>query len=346
MTSQASETEIAAMRRALELAERGPLTGGNPRVGSVLLDADGRIVAEGWHHGAGTPHAEIDALAKIGDARGLTAVVTLEPCNHWGRTGPCSIALIEAGIRRVVYGVADPGSRSAGGAARLREAGVEVVGDVLVPEIEELLVCWLASERRGRPWVTVKWASTLDGRAAADDGSSRWITGAAARQRVHEERASNDAILVGTGTVLADDPSLTARGDGGELLAHQPVPVIVGLRAVPADAAVRRHPAGLVETRSRDLPAVLADLNARGLRRVYVEGGPTLAGAIVAAGLADDYSIYLAPALLGGDRLAIGDLGITGMGGIRRLRLDGLERLGDDIHVTARDVHDPTGRAI
>jgi diaminohydroxyphosphoribosylaminopyrimidine deaminase/5-amino-6-(5-phosphoribosylamino)uracil reductase len=340
MTSQAtaSEHEIAAMRRALELAELGPLTGGNPRVGCVLLDADGRIVAEGWHRGAGTPHAEIDALSKVGgEARGLTAVVTLEPCNHWGRTGPCSIALIGAGVERVVYGVADPGSHSAGGADRLREAGVEVLGGVLADDVEELLECWLASERRGRPWVTVKWASTLDGRAAAADGTSRWITGAAARQRVHEERAANDAILVGTGTVLADDPSLTARGDAGELLAHQPVPVVVGRRPIPDDAALRRHPAGLIETGSRDLASVLADLNARGLRRVYVEGGPTVVSAIIAAGLADSYSLYLAPALLGGDRVAIGDLGIPSMDGIRRLRIDGVERLGDDIHLTGRN---------
>jgi diaminohydroxyphosphoribosylaminopyrimidine deaminase/5-amino-6-(5-phosphoribosylamino)uracil reductase len=333
---RAGEREIAAMRRALELAVRGPLTGGNPRVGCVLLDADGRTVAEGWHRGAGTPHAEVDALSKAGDARGLTAVVTLEPCNHWGRTGPCSEALIAAGVARVVYGAADPGSHSAGGAERLRQAGVDVVGGVLADDVEELLLCWLASERRGRPWVTVKWASTLDGRTAASDGSSQWITGAAARQRVHEERAANDAILVGTGTVLADDPSLTARGDGGELLAHQPVPVVVGERPVPADAALRRHPAGLVETGTRDLGAVLADLNSRGLRRVYVEGGPTLVSALIAEGYADAYSVYLAPALLGGDRLAVGDLGIPGMSAIRRLHVDEIEVLGDDIHLTAR----------
>lgn len=335
---RATERELAAMRRALEVAERGPLTGGNPRVGCVLLDADGRVVAEGWHRGAGTPHAEIEALAKVGgDARGLTAVVTLEPCDHWGRTGPCSEALIAAGVRRVVYGVADPGARSAGGAERLRAAGVDVVGGVLALEIEEFLSCWLASERRGRPWVTVKWAATLDGRIAAEDGSSRWITGAAARQRVHEERAANDAILVGTGTVLADDPSLTARGDGGELLAHQPVPVVVGERPLPPDAALRRHPSGVIETGSRDLAGILAGLNDRGLRRVYVEGGPTLASAIIGGGLADAYSVYLAPALLGGDRYAIGELGIPSMSGIRRLRLDAVEQLGDDIHLTARD---------
>ena len=333
----ATEREIAAMRRALELAAQGPITGGNPRVGCVLLTPDGRIAAEGWHRGAGTPHAEVDALTRLGgSATGLTAVVTLEPCNHWGRTGPCSEALLAAGVARVVHGVTDPGARSAGGAARLRESGVEVVGGVLAEEVEEFLDGWLGSVRRGRPWVTLKWASTLDGRVAASDGTSQWITGAAARQRVHEERAASDAILVGTGTVLADDPSLTARGDAGELLAHQPTPVVVGERPIPDAAALRRHPSGVIETRTRDLAAVLADLNDRGLRRVYVEGGPTLASALVAAGLVDAYSVYLAPALLGGDRLALGDLGIPSMGGIRRLRLEGVERLGDDIHLTAR----------
>lgn len=336
MPTSASET--AAMRRALELAAQGPVTGGNPQVGCVLLDDDGRIAAEGRHRGAGTPHAEVDALSKLpeGGARGLTAVVSLEPCDHWGRTGPCSEALISAGVRRVVFAVADPGARSSGGAERLRGAGVEVEQGLLADEAERLLEPWLASVRRGRPWVTVKWASTLDGRAAAADGSSQWITGTAARQRVHEERAASDAILVGIGTVLADDPGLTARGDAGELLSHQPIPVVVGERPVPADAALRQHPAGLVETGTRDLGAVLADLNDRGLRRVYVEGGPTVVSAIVAAGLADVYSLYLAPALLGGDRLAIGELGIPSMQGIRRLRLEGVERLGDDLHLTAR----------
>src|SRR5690606_38461205 len=203
----------AAMRRALELAERGPVTGGNPQVGCVLLDDAGRIVAEGWHRGAGTPHAEVDALSHLTDARGLTAVVTLEPCNHTGRTGPCSEALVAAGIARVVYAVSDPGRVSAGGAARLRAGGVEVIPGVLAAEAAELLPVWLTAAARGRPWVTVKWASTLDGRAAAADGTSQWITGTAARQRVHEQRAASDVILVGTGTVFADDPALTARGD-------------------------------------------------------------------------------------------------------------------------------------
>ena len=335
-----SDTTVydAAMRRALSLASQGPVTGGNPQVGCVLLDADGRVVAEGWHHGAGTAHAEVDALSRLTDARGLTAVVTLEPCNHTGRTGPCAQALIDAGVTRVVYAISDPGHSSGGGAERLRTAGVEVISGVLADDANELLHVWLTASRRHRPWVSVKWASTLDGRAAASDGTSQWITGTAARQRVHEQRAASDAILVGTGTVLADDPSLTARGDGGELLAQQPLPVVVGLTPVPADAALNRHPAGLVETGSRDLEAILDGLYARGIRRVYVEGGPTLASAVIAAGLADEHLIYLAPALLGGDKLAVGDLGIQTIADARRLHITRVEHLGDDLLVVARPI--------
>ena len=349
-TAEATAQYEQAMRRALELAAQGPVTGGNPQVGCVLLNVAGEIVAEGWHHGAGTPHAEVDALSKLPttpdgrpDAAGLTAVVTLEPCNHTGRTGPCSVALLNAGVARVVFALPDPGATSGGGAEHLRAGGVEVIDGVLRREAETFLHRWLTAVRRGRPWVVVKWASTLDGRAAASDGTSQWITGTASRQRVHEERAASDAILVGTGTVLADDPSLTARGDGGELMPHQPIPVVIGKRDVPADARLRQHPAGLIETRnmtghSRDLGAILADLDARGLRRVYVEGGPTLASAIVAAGFADEFSIYLAPVLLGGDKLALGDLGIPTIGQALRLRLTAIEQLGDDLHVVAEPV--------
>ncbi len=349
MNQLSSTTHDAAMRRAFELAEQGPVTGGNPQVGCVLLDADGVTIAEGWHRGAGTPHAECDAMSKLPargrahadgspDASGLTAVVTLEPCNHTGRTPPCSEALLAAGIERVVYAISDPGHRSGGGAERLRAGGVEVDAGVLAGEAETFLHKWLTAVRRGSPWVTVKWASTLDGRAAAADGSSRWITGTAARQRVHEQRAASDAILTATGTVLADDPSLTARGDAGELMPHQPIPVVVGERTIPDDAALRRHPAGLIETGTRDLGTVLADLGARGIQRVFVEAGPTFVTALVSAGLADEYSVYLAPTLLGGDRVAIGDLGIPTIADARRLQLAGVERLGDDLLITATAV--------
>ncbi|MDY7542724.1 bifunctional diaminohydroxyphosphoribosylaminopyrimidine deaminase/5-amino-6-(5-phosphoribosylamino)uracil reductase RibD [Cryobacterium sp. 5B3] len=326
------------MRRALSLAANGPATGPNPRVGCLIVDADGTVLAEGWHRGAGTAHAEVDALAHLpaGAARGATAIVTLEPCNHTGRTGPCSVALIEAGVNRVVYAVSDPGHASSGGAERLRAAGVEVVGGVLAVEAEAFLADWLVAARLGRPFVTLKWASSLDGRAAAADGSSRWITGIDARLDVHRRRAGSDAILVGTGTVLADDPALTARADDGTLLSAQPIPVVIGTRTVPADAAVRQHPHPPLFYPGPDLGAILRDLHARGIRRAFIEGGPGLASAFVTAGLVDEYLVYLAPTLLGGDRLALGDIGVTGIDEQRRLEIDHVERLGDDLLVIAR----------
>jgi len=190
--------------------------------------------------------------------------------------------------------------------------------------------------RLGRPYVTVKWASSLDGRAAAADGTSQWITGTAARLHVHERRAAADAIVVGTGTVLADDPSLTARGEAGEFEEHQPIPVVIGTRPVPADAKLRSHPAGLIETGTRDVAAVLDDLYSRDIRRVFVEGGPTVASAFIAAGLVDEYLIYLAPTLIGGPVLALGDIGVGTIAGQRRLAVTGVEQLGDDILITAR----------
>jgi diaminohydroxyphosphoribosylaminopyrimidine deaminase/5-amino-6-(5-phosphoribosylamino)uracil reductase len=341
MTAPGDDTTIvSAMRHALSLAGHGPAFGVNPQVGCVILDADGRMLAEGWHRGAGTAHAEVDALSKLspGQARGATAVVTLEPCNHTGHTGPCSEALIDAGIARVFYGATDPGTLSSGGAERLRDAGVLTTSGVLLAEVEEFLHPWLTATRFGRPFVTLKWASSLDGRAAASDGSSRWITGTAARQRVHEQRGASDAIIVGTGTVLADDPSLTARGEAGELLEHQPIPVVVGTTPVPRDAKLFQHPQPLIQTGSRDLEEVLRALFERGIRHAFVEGGPTLASAFIAAGLVDEYLIYLAPALIGGDRLAVGDIGVGAIAEARRLSIRAIERVGDDLLITARPI--------
>jgi diaminohydroxyphosphoribosylaminopyrimidine deaminase/5-amino-6-(5-phosphoribosylamino)uracil reductase len=338
----------SAMRRALELAAKGPATGINPRVGCVILDANGQTIAEGWHRGAGTAHAEVDALSQLpeGGARGATAIVTLEPCNHTGRTGPCAVALIDAGVTRVVYAVSDPGETSSGGAERLRVAGVEVVAGVLADEANAFLGDWLTAATLGRPYVTLKWASSLDGRAAAADGTSQWITGPAARADVHRRRAASDAIIVGTGTALADDPALTARDADGALLPQQPIPVVIGSRPVPADAALRSHPhppiffgSGTVRGDSTDpridLHGVLEDLHHRGIRRAFIEGGPTLASAFVSAGLVDEYLIYLAPTLLGGARLALGDIGVGSIDAQHRLTIDSVERLGDDILVVA-----------
>ncbi|WP_454138820.1 bifunctional diaminohydroxyphosphoribosylaminopyrimidine deaminase/5-amino-6-(5-phosphoribosylamino)uracil reductase RibD [Microbacterium paulum] len=329
-----------AMRRALQLALNGP-RGVNPQVGAVILSPTGEVLAEGWHRGAGTPHAEIDALTNLAAthgaeaARGATAVVTLEPCNHTGRTGPCAVALLEAGVGRVVYAVHDPGALSGGGGARLRAAGVDVEAGVLGDEGRALLDSWLTVQRLGRPHVTVKWAQSLDGRAAASDGTSQWITGPAARADVHVRRAAADAIVVGTGTLLADDPALTARRPDGSLYEHQPRPVVVGTRAVPQDAAVRRHPVPFMQDEGDDLADLLDRLRELGAQRVFVEGGPTLASSFVRAGLVDELLIYLAPTLLGGDRLATGDLGVPTIAAQRRLTVTDLARLGDDLLVVA-----------
>jgi diaminohydroxyphosphoribosylaminopyrimidine deaminase/5-amino-6-(5-phosphoribosylamino)uracil reductase len=343
-------TDAAAMRRALVLAERGPARGVNPRVGCVILAPDGRTLAEGWHRGAGTPHAEVDALERLAPdaAHGATAVVTLEPCNHTGRTGPCSQALIAAGIARVVYAVDDPGDHSSGGARTLRDAGVEVERGLLADEVEAFLGDWLFAARARRPRVTVKWASSLDGRAAAADGSSRWITGPEARADVHLRRSAAEAIAVGTGTVLADDPSLTARDADGELLEAQPVPVVFGRREVPAGAALARHPHDLLQFAGADLASDLVELQRRGIRSLFVEGGPTLASAFLAAGLADELLVYLAPAVIGGPRTAVADVGVATIADALRYDFADLVRLGDDLLVVARPravAHpDPTTR--
>ncbi len=309
----------------------------NPQVGAVILSPAGDVLAEGWHRGAGTSHAEIDALSKLapGEARGATAVVTLEPCNHHGRTGPCAEALLAAGVTRVVYAIGDPGPESSGGGERLRAGGVDVEAGILADEATALLASWLAVQRLGRPHVTVKWAQSLDGRAAASDGTSQWITGPVARADVHRRRAESDAIVVGTGTVLADDPALTARAADGSLLPHQPVPVVIGETSTPDAAALRSHPERPLFYPTRDLPAVLEDLRARGIHRVFVEGGPTLASAFVGANLADEVLAYVAPVLLGGHRLALTDVGVTTIADARRLAVTSVETLGDDLLVVA-----------
>lgn len=332
-----TERESEALDRAFALARTGP-RGANPQVGAVILSPTGETLAEGWHRGAGTAHAEVDALSKLAPdaARGATAVVTLEPCNHTGRTGPCSQALIDAGIARVVFAMSDPHDLAAGGAERLRAAGVDVEADAALEAAQELLDSWLVVQRLGRPRVTVKWAQSLDGRAAAADGTSQWITGPAARADVHRRRAEADAILVGTGTLLADDPSLTARRPDGTLYDHQPIPVVLGRRAIPEGAAVRRHPRPLLHRDGENLTVLMEELRDLGIQRLFVEGGPTIASAFLRLGIVDEVLVYLAPTLLGGDRLALGDLGVETIAAQRRLAMTSLERLGDDVLLIAR----------
>jgi len=326
----------AAMERALELALRGPAHGVNPQVGAVILDRNLNIIAEGWHEGSGTPHAEVVALAQLAIIPDYaTAVVTLEPCNHTGKTGPCAQALIAAGISRVVFASSDVGDASAGGAQTLRDAGIEVISGVLAERANHQNRVWLTSTRLGRPFVTVKWASTLDGRAAASDGTSQWISGPGSRADSHLRRSQVDAIAVGTGTVLADNPTLTARRPDGSLYPHQPLRVIVGEREIPEDFNIFNKQAPTVQLQTHDLNQVMVDLHRRGVKHLWVEGGPQLASRFIAAGLADEFVIYQAPMLLGGSYTAIGDIGVATMAQAKQLRITNTQTLGNDILIVA-----------
>ncbi|RDG35215.1 bifunctional diaminohydroxyphosphoribosylaminopyrimidine deaminase/5-amino-6-(5-phosphoribosylamino)uracil reductase RibD [Streptomyces corynorhini] len=355
------------MRRAVALAARGlGSTSPNPVVGCVILDAAGQPVGEGFHRRAGGPHAEVHALRAAGDlARGATAYVTLEPCAHTGRTAPCARALIDAGVARVVYAVADPNPRARGGAEILRAAGVAVERGLLADEAREGNAAWLTSVRLGRPHVTWKYAATLDGRSAAADSTSRWITSAEARADVHRLRAEADAVVVGSGTARADDPHLAARPagadgsgvDGSGVDVVQPLRVVVDtdatavrpgarvlddaaptLVAVAEDADAGALPEVVRLPRSGrglDIPALLAALYARGVRSVLLEGGPALAGSFVAAGAVDKVVGYLAPALLGAGPTALADAGISTITEALRLRMTDAVRIGPDLRITA-----------
>lgn len=332
------------MRHALERARLGPAVDPNPRVGAVVADVDGHVVGRGHHRGAGTPHAEVVALAEAGPAaRGGTAVVTLEPCDHTGRTGPCSAALLAAGVARVVYAQADPNPQAAGGAATLRSAGVRVEAGLLAEEAAALNPAWSFAVIHGRPRVVWKFAATLDGRSAAADGSSRWITGPEARADVHRLRSEAGAVLVGTGTALADDPRLTVRHPEGTLAARQPLRVVMGQRPLPTGAQVLDGTAETWLARTRDPTEVLRGLTDRGVRQVWLEGGPTVAAAFLAAGLVDEVVAYLAPTLLGAGRPAVADLAITTLGQALSLRLDEATTIGSDLRVRATPISSRRG---
>ncbi|GHG68496.1 bifunctional diaminohydroxyphosphoribosylaminopyrimidine deaminase/5-amino-6-(5-phosphoribosylamino)uracil reductase RibD [Streptomyces griseocarneus] len=363
----ATATEADAMRRAIALAARAlGSTSPNPVVGCVLLDDHGHTLGEGLHHRAGGPHAEVNALRAAREAghdvRGATAVVTLEPCDHTGRTGPCTRALIEAGVARVVYAVSDPNPGASGGAATLAAAGVDVEGGLLADRAAAGNAAWLSSVLHGRPFVVWKYAATLDGRSAAADGTSRWISSAESRADVHRLRAEADAVVVGSGTLRADDPHLAVRG----ALLRRPEPVTQPLRVVVdtnatvkpgarvlddaaptliavAEDADTTHLAGVETVRlpraagtgGLDVRALLDALHERGVCSVLLEGGSTLAGAFLAAGAVDRVIGYLAPALLGAGPTALGDAGIGTIAQALRLDVTDVARLGPDLRVTA-----------
>lgn len=327
-----SEVERSAMTRALALARTpGVPLGPNPRVGCVLLAPDGTTLAEGFHRGAGTPHAEVAALAEASaGARGTTAVVTLEPCDHTGRTGPCARALVEAGVARVVFAQPDPNPAAQGGTATLRRAGVDVEGGLLADLARSVNRTWTFAHEHRRPFLTWKLATTLDGRSAAADGSSRWVSSRPARRDVHRLRAASDAVLVGTGTALVDDPALTVRDEHDVDLPRdqQPLRAVMGRRAVPSTSRVRDDAGPTVVLATRDPHEALAGLFARERWHVLLEGGPTVAAAFLAAGLVDEVVAYLAPALLGAGPSAVGDLGIRTIGDALRLDVRDVATLG------------------
>lgn len=337
--------ERAAMARALDAARLGP-RGANPLVGAAVL-IDGEIVAIGHHRGAGTPHAEVDTIAAArragADLTRAQLLVTLEPCSHTGRTPPCTRAILEAGIPRVIHAIDDPNPAAATGAHALRAAGVEVRSGLLAAEATALNARWLECARSRRPFVTAKTAMTLDGRIAAADSTSQWITGPAARAQGHALRARVDAILVGSGTLAADNPRLTARLDGEpaaqpapqptaqQPTPHQPLRCVMGLRPVPATAALRADDNWL-HLPTRDPHQALATLAERGVGHVLIEGGATVLTSFLAADLVDEFLVHLGPLLLGAGRSAVGDLGVSTLADAHRFHPDGDPALlGEDL---------------
>ena len=330
-----------AMNRALELALLGPAQGINPQVGAVILNAQGELIGEGFHNGSGTAHAEVIALeqALAGKQildKGATAVVTLEPCNHTGKTGPCARALIDAGVSKVVFASTDPGEDSSGGAQTLSEAGIEVEPGVLEEQANHQLRVWLTFAKTKRPFVTLKWASSLDGRAAAEDGSSKWISGSESRADAHRRRSEVDAILVGTGTAMIDDPELTARKQDGTLYDNQPVRVVLGERELPSSLRVFNSDAETLTLRTQSIHGAMDELFERGVKHVMVEGGPTLASRFVQLDLVDEFLVYLAPKLLGGEKLSIGSIDVPSIDKAKQLEFFEIKQLGEDLLLVAR----------
>lgn len=318
------------MREALALAVSPTARlSPNPRVGCVLVNEDGAVVGRGYHVGAGYPHAEVNAIFAAGDlARGTTAVVTLEPCRHTGRTGPCTQALIAAGVSRVIFAQSDPSALAGGGAGELTRAGIEVIGGVLADQALLINVAWTHVQLTGRPFVTIKSAMSLDGRVADASGGPTAITGAAALAWVGQFRATVDAVLIGTNTAIIDNPALTARDDSGALLPRQPLRVVMGERTLPEHLRVfngdetraGRH------LRERDPVRVLEMLLDLQVQQVLVEGGPTIISAFIEAGLVDEILWFVAPHLVGGGPVAIASLASP-----QAVTVTAVEAIGKDV---------------
>jgi diaminohydroxyphosphoribosylaminopyrimidine deaminase / 5-amino-6-(5-phosphoribosylamino)uracil reductase len=333
----ATPAEHAAMRRALVAADIPGWRDVNPRVGAVVIDPGGAEIALGSHRGRGTPHAEAVALEFAGaQASGATVVVTLEPCNAGTRKPACTDLLLRAGVTRVVYAVHDPNPRMAGGAQALRAAGVDVEAGLLAAEATRLNEYWLFAMRTGRPFVSWKFATTLDGRSAAPDGTSKWITGEEARGDVQRLRATVDTVLVGTGTVREDDPWLILRDDQGKPLPRsvQPRRAVMGRTPIPPGSRVLDDAAETVVLDTREPGEALSQLRAMGCSHVLLEGGPIVAAGFLRAGLVDRYIAYVAPALLGAGLSTVADLGLNTIDEAVRLELADVTTVGCDVRLT------------
>lgn len=357
------------MAEALKLARKGRFTTTpNPNVGCIIVDDNGQVVGEGWHHQAGTPHAEVHALREAGDkARGATAYVTLEPCSHYGRTPPCADALVKAGVKRVVAAMEDPNPLVAGnGMRKLAAAGVEVSSGLMADEAASINRGFLSRITRKRPFVTLKLAASLDGKTALNNGDSKWITGPLAREDVQRHRAEHCAILSGSGTVLADDPSLNVRYDElgcarnliDEQALRQPMRVILDGRnqltgdlrmyTLPGDTLVINNahhdalPAHVQQWQARsngnklDLNEVMQELGRRQINSLWVEAGGRMAGALLQENLVDELILYIAPKLMGHDSQGLFALpALTKMADAYALQWRDIRQIGDDLKITA-----------
>jgi diaminohydroxyphosphoribosylaminopyrimidine deaminase/5-amino-6-(5-phosphoribosylamino)uracil reductase len=329
---------LAFMQRAIALSENGlGRTAPNPIVGALIVGTDGSVIAEGFHDRQTSPdHAEVVALKIAGDrAQGTTMYVTLEPCNHTGTTGPCTQAIIAAGISTVVYAVADPNPKAAGGAAVLKAAGIEVISGVSVDEASYANRAWLTKIIKGRPFITWKVAATLDGKIAALDGTSKWITNEESRADVQKVRRSVDAIMVGTQTVIADDPHLAPR-DGID--GNNPLRIVCGTQELPKGAQVFDNAAPTKVIASKDLTVVAAELLALGVNHILLESGPTLATALLQAGMLDELMLYQGASVLGVGKSFVADLGITNVNNTMSMQRISTETFGADVKSVYRIV--------
>ena len=325
------DNHLAFMQRAIALSESAcGRTAPNPIVGAVIVATDGSVIAEGFHDRAiSNDHAEVVALKSAGNkALGATMYVTLEPCNHTGTTGPCTQAIIDAGIATVVYAVSDPNTVAAGGAATLKAAGIQVIAGVGTDEATHSNRAWLTKILKGRPFITWKVAATLDGKVAAADGTSKWITNEASRANVQKVRRSVDAIMVGTQTVIADDPHLIPRDD---VKATNPLRIVCGTQELPKDAQVFDDAAPTKVIASKDLKIVAAELLATGANHILLESGPTLATAMLQAGMLDEWMLYQGASVLGAGKSFVDDLGVTTVDSAISLARISTETFGDDV---------------